>query len=122
MCFDTAKRKISNNAAIPAKRYGFTKQKHIRGDKTLKIKHNGPNVNINVGSRGVSPGSRGGSPGWVARPLLLSLLSTRKSQQAAHRTQGPKYAAWHLLALTKVAKMSKYRPCLFIWVRFLVKV
>ena len=23
------------------------------------------------------------SPGWVARPLLLSLLSTRKSQQAA---------------------------------------
>ena len=29
--------KISTNAAIPAKKYGFTKQKHIRGDKTLKI-------------------------------------------------------------------------------------
>ena len=37
MCFDTAKSKISTNAAIPAKNYGFTKQKHIRGDKTLKI-------------------------------------------------------------------------------------
>ena len=37
MCFDTAKSKISTNAAIPAKKYGFTKQKHIRGDKTLKI-------------------------------------------------------------------------------------
>ena len=36
-CFDTAKSKISQNAAIPAKKYGFTKQKHIRGDKTLKI-------------------------------------------------------------------------------------
>ena len=36
-CFDTAKSKISTNAAIPAKKYGFTKQKHIRGDKTLKI-------------------------------------------------------------------------------------
>ena len=36
-CFDTAKRKISKNAANPAKDYGFTKQKHIRGDKTLKI-------------------------------------------------------------------------------------
>ena len=35
--FDTAKSKISKNAAIPAKNYGFTKQKHIRGDKTLKI-------------------------------------------------------------------------------------
>ena len=36
-CFDTAKSKIFKNAAIPAKNYGFTKQKHIRGDKTLKI-------------------------------------------------------------------------------------
>ena len=36
-CFDTAKRKISKNAADPAKNYGFTKQKHICGDKTLKI-------------------------------------------------------------------------------------
>ena len=36
-CFDIAKSKISINAAIPAKNYGFTKQKHIRGDKTLKI-------------------------------------------------------------------------------------
>ena len=36
-CFDTAKSKISQNAAIPAKNYGFTKQKHIRGEKTLKI-------------------------------------------------------------------------------------
>ena len=36
-CFDTAKSKISKNAAIPAKKYGFTKQKPIRGDKTLKI-------------------------------------------------------------------------------------
>ena len=35
--FDTAKSKISKNAAIPAKNYGFTKQKHIRGDKTLNI-------------------------------------------------------------------------------------
>ena len=46
MCFDTAKSKISQNAAIPAKNYGFTKQKHIRGDKTLKIQKFGPNVNI----------------------------------------------------------------------------
>ena len=44
MCFDTAKSKISKNAAIPAKNYGFTKQNHIRGDKTLKIKQIGPNV------------------------------------------------------------------------------
>ena len=44
MCFDTAKSKISTNAAIPAKKYGFTKQKHIRGDKTLKIQNFGPNV------------------------------------------------------------------------------
>ena len=35
--FDTAKSKISQNAGIPAKNYGFTKQKHIRGGKTLKI-------------------------------------------------------------------------------------
>ena len=45
-CFDTVKSKISQNAAIPAKKYGFTKQKHIRGDKTLKIYNFGPNVNI----------------------------------------------------------------------------
>ena len=38
MCFDTAKSKISTNAAIPAKKYGFTKQKHIRDDKTLQIR------------------------------------------------------------------------------------
>ena len=44
MCFDTAKSKISTNAAIPAKKYGFAKQKHIRGDKTLKIYNFGPNV------------------------------------------------------------------------------
>ena len=44
MCFDTAKSKISTNAAIPAKKYGFTKQKHIRGDKTLKISNFSPNV------------------------------------------------------------------------------
>ena len=43
-CFDTAKRKIAKNAAHPAKKYGFTKQKHIRGDKTLKIYNVGPNV------------------------------------------------------------------------------
>ena len=36
-CFDAAKREISKNAAHHAKKYGFTKQKHIRGDKTLKI-------------------------------------------------------------------------------------
>ena len=36
-CFDTAKRKIAKHAANPGKKYGFTKQKHIRGDKTLKI-------------------------------------------------------------------------------------
>ena len=47
-CFDTAKSKIFKNAAIPAKKYGFTKQKHIRGDKTLKIYNFGPNVNIIV--------------------------------------------------------------------------
>ena len=41
-CFDTAKSKISINAAIPAKKYGFTKQKHIRGDKTLKIQNSVP--------------------------------------------------------------------------------
>ena len=45
-CFDTAERKISKNAAIPAKKYGFTKQKHIRGDKTLQIYNFGPNVSI----------------------------------------------------------------------------
>ena len=43
-CFDTAKSKISTNAAIPAKKYGFTKQKHIRGDKTLNKYNFGPNV------------------------------------------------------------------------------
>ena len=33
------------------------------------------------------------SPGWVARPLLLSLLSIRKSQQAAtHLEQANKQA------------------------------
>ena len=37
MCFDIAQSEISKNAVIPAKKYGFTKQKHIRGDKTLKI-------------------------------------------------------------------------------------
>ena len=36
-CFDTAKSKISKNAAIPAIQDCFTKQKHIRGEKTLKI-------------------------------------------------------------------------------------
>ena len=36
-CFDIVKSTISTNASIPAKNYGFTKQKHIRGDKTLKI-------------------------------------------------------------------------------------
>ena len=45
-CFDTAKSKISKNAAIPAKNYGCTKQKHIRGEKTLNIYNFGPNVNI----------------------------------------------------------------------------
>ena len=44
MCFDTAKSKISKNAADPANKYGFTKQKHIRGDKTLKLYIFGPNV------------------------------------------------------------------------------
>ncbi len=34
---DIAKNKISQNAADPAKKYGFTKQNHIRADKTLKI-------------------------------------------------------------------------------------
>ena len=43
-CFDTARSKISQNAAIPAKNDGFTKQKHIRGDKALKIQKFGPNV------------------------------------------------------------------------------
>ena len=43
-CFDIAKSKISQIAAIPAKKYGFTKQKHIRGDKTLKILNFSPNV------------------------------------------------------------------------------
>ena len=43
-CFDTAKSKISTNAAIPAKKYGFTKQKYIRGDKTLNKYNFGPNV------------------------------------------------------------------------------
>ena len=44
MSFDTAKSKISQNVAISAKKDGFTKQKHIRGDKTLKIYNFGPNV------------------------------------------------------------------------------
>ena len=44
MSSDTAKSKISQNAAIPTKKYGFTKQKHTRGDKTLKIQIFGPNV------------------------------------------------------------------------------
>ena len=43
-CFDTAKRKIAKNAARSSKNYGFTKPKHIRGDKTLKICNFGPNV------------------------------------------------------------------------------
>ena len=47
--FDTAKRKISKNAADPAKKYGFTKQKHIRGDKTLNKYNFGPNVMYFVG-------------------------------------------------------------------------
>ncbi len=42
--FDIAKRKISKNAADPAETYGFTKQKHIRGDKTLNKYKLGPNV------------------------------------------------------------------------------
>ena len=46
MCFDTAKSKISTNVAIPSKNYGFTKQKHIRGDKTLNKYNFGPNVNL----------------------------------------------------------------------------
>ena len=82
-----------------------------------------------LGRWGGSPGwvarvGRQGGSRWVARPLLLSLLSTRKSQPPAthpeqtdrqntdrqtdtapqpnplpHRTQGPKYAARHPLAL-----------------------
>ena len=44
MCVGTAKSNISTNAAIPAKKDGFTKQNHIRGDKTLKIWKFGPNV------------------------------------------------------------------------------
>ena len=44
MSFDTAKSKISQNAAIPAKNYGFTKQKHIRGDKTLDKYYFGANA------------------------------------------------------------------------------
>ena len=36
MCFDTAKSKISKNAAIPAIQYCFTKQKHIRGEKNTE--------------------------------------------------------------------------------------
>ena len=36
-CFDTAKSKISKNVAIPAIQYCFTKQKHICGEKALKI-------------------------------------------------------------------------------------
>ena len=47
-CFDTANRKIAKHAGYPAKKYGFTKQKHIRGNKTLKIKNCGLNVNIIV--------------------------------------------------------------------------
>ena len=43
-CFDTAKSKISKNAAIPAIQYCFTKQKHIRGEKTLNKYNFGPNV------------------------------------------------------------------------------
>ena len=53
-CFDTAKSKISKNVAIPARKYGFAKQKHIRGDKTLKINTFGPNaVYFVVGSKKV---------------------------------------------------------------------
>ena len=48
MCFGIAKSKISKNTTIPSKNYGFTKQKHIRGDTTLKIQNFGPDVNINV--------------------------------------------------------------------------
>ena len=44
MYFDTAKSKISTNAAISAKNDELTKQKHIRGDKTLKKYKFGPNV------------------------------------------------------------------------------
>ena len=37
-------KKISKNAAITTNKYGFTKQKHIRGDKTVQIQNFGPNV------------------------------------------------------------------------------
>ena len=43
-CLDTAKRNISKNAADPVKKYGFTKRKRIRGDKTLKVYNFGPKV------------------------------------------------------------------------------
>ena len=36
-CFDTGFEWYKSRAAISAKNYGFTKQKHIRGDKTLKV-------------------------------------------------------------------------------------
>ena len=36
-CFDTGIEWWRSRAAISAKKYGFTKQKHIRGDKTLKL-------------------------------------------------------------------------------------
>ena len=59
-CFDTAKSKISTNAAIPAKNYGFTKQKHIRGDKTLKIYNFGPKVTYLEGLVHFTGGTGGG--------------------------------------------------------------
>ena len=43
-CFDTGFQWYKSRAAISAKNYGFTKQKHIRGDKTLKVQNFGPNV------------------------------------------------------------------------------
>ena len=43
-CFDTAKRKISARGFQIFRNYWNRKQKHIRGDKTLKIWNFGPNV------------------------------------------------------------------------------
>ena len=78
MCFDTAKSKISQNAAIPANNYGFTKQKHIRGDKTLKIYNFGPNV---VYAARSTPGRARAPCESGARGQLSEILGTRLMHQ-----------------------------------------
>ena len=71
---------ILKNAAIPASKYGFTKQKHIRGDKTLKIQNFGPNVvyfvlgtrsvSLDLEARAAAGKVSAVAPRWLPRPTF----------------------------------------------------